>query len=130
FKRGDAQSGNQAADVEVIGNNEITGTETAGQFCGSPGTYPVHFVATFDRPFSSFGTWHTAPVGDNVFTTPTGQLSWSYHEIASGGSAATITPTTTADGQSAISWQQDNALANTWIQATPPALTQGDQYEA
>ena len=130
FKVGDAQSGNQAADVEVIGNNEITGTETAGQFCGSPGTYPVHFVATFDRPFSSFGTWHTAPVGDDVFTTPTGQLSWSYHEIASGGSAATITPTTTSDGQSAISWQQSNALANTWIQATPPALTQGDQYEA
>ncbi len=130
FKLGDAQSGNQAADVEVVGNNEVTGTETAGQFCGSQGTYPVHFVAVFDRPFSSFGTWHTAPVGANVFTTPTGQLSWSYHAISSGGSNPTIAPTTTSDGQSAISWQQSNALANTWIQATPPQLTQGDQYEA
>jgi predicted alpha-1,2-mannosidase len=130
FKLGDAQSGNQAADVEVVGSNEVTGTETAGQFCGSQGTYPVHFVAVFDRPFSSFGTWHTAPVGANVFTTPTGQLSWSYHAVSSGGSNPTITPTTTSDGQSAISWQQSNALPNTWIQATPPQLTQGDQYEA
>jgi predicted alpha-1,2-mannosidase len=130
FKMGDAQSGNTAADIEVVGDNQITGTETAGQFCGSPGTYPVHFVATFDRPFASYGTWHTAPVGDNVFTTPTGQLPWTYHYINGGGSTPTIAPTTTADGQSAVSWQQSTATANTWIEATPPALTQGDSYEA
>jgi predicted alpha-1,2-mannosidase len=130
FKMGDAQSGNTAADIEVVGDHEVTGTETAGQFCGSPGTYPVHFVATFDRPFASTGTWHTAPVDSNVFTTPTGQLNWSYHEVASGGSPATITPTTTSDGQSAIAWQQSSALANTWIETTPPTLTQGTSYEA
>ena len=130
FKMGDAQSGNQAASVQVIGDNQVAGTETAGQFCGSPGTYPVHFVATFSRPFSSYGTWKTAPTGANVFTTPTGQLDWSYHEVASGGTAATITPTTTAAGDSAVAWSQSDALANTWIQATPPALTQGDSYQA
>jgi putative alpha-1,2-mannosidase len=130
FKMGDAQSGNQAADVEVVGNNTVTGTETAGQFCGTRGTYPVHFVATFERPFTSYGTWRTAPVGPNVFTSPTGQLDWSYHEVAAGGTPATIAPTTTADGQSAISWQQSTALANTWIQATPPALTPSASYEA
>ena len=129
FKLGDAQSGNQAADVEVIGNNEITGTETAGEFCGSQGTYPVHFVAVFDRPFASYGTWHVAPTGPNVFTEPAGQLDWSYHEVTSGGSQPTIVPTT-VNGASAISWQQSSALPNTWIQATPPALTQGSQYEA
>jgi predicted alpha-1,2-mannosidase len=130
FKMGDTQSGNKSADVSIVGNNEITGTETAGQFCGSGGTYPVHFVAVFDRPFASYGTWHTAPTGTNVFTQPAGQLSWSYHEVTSGGTPATIAPATTPDGQSAISWQQDNALANTWIETTPHGLVQGDSYQA
>jgi putative alpha-1,2-mannosidase len=130
FKIGDAQSGNTAADVQVVGNNEVTGEETAGQFCGSPGTYPVHFAAKFSRPFSSFGTWQTEPTGPNVFTQPTGDLAWGYHEVSSGGSTPTITPTTTASGARAISWQQATAEANTWIQANPPALTQGDAYLA
>jgi predicted alpha-1,2-mannosidase len=130
FKMGDAQSGNQAADIQIANDHEVTGTETAGQFCGSPGTYPVHFVATFSRSFSSYGTWHTAPTGPNVFTAATGSLPWSYHEINSGGSAATIAPATTPDGQSAVSWQQSAALPNTWIQTTPAPLAQGSSYEA
>src|SRR5579884_3862426 len=130
FKMGDAQSGNVAAQVQILNDHQIAGTETAGQFCGSPGTYPLHFVASFSRPFSSYGTWHTAPTSANVFTQPTGELPWSYHEVSSGGTAATISPTTTSDGQSAVAWQQSNALPNTWIQATPPALTQGASYEA
>jgi predicted alpha-1,2-mannosidase len=130
FKMGDAQSGNTSADVQVVNDHEVSGEETAGQFCGSPGTYPVHFVADFSRPFTSFGTWHTAPTGANVFTQPTGQLPWSYHYINGGGSTPTIKPTTTSAGASAISWQQSNALPQTWIQATPPALTQGKSYEA
>ncbi len=130
FKMGDAQSGNQAANIQVVGDNEVTGTETAGQFCGSPGTYPVHFVATFSRPFSSYGTWHTAPTGPNVFTQPAGDLPWSYHEVTSGGTTASINPATTPDGASAVSWKQSTALANTWIQATPSGLVQGDSYQA
>ncbi|HEY3871160.1 MAG TPA: GH92 family glycosyl hydrolase [Actinocrinis sp.] len=130
FKMGDAQSGNTSASVQILNDHEIAGTETAGQFCGSAGTYPVSFVADFSRPFASYGTWHTAPTGANVFTDPTGQLDWTYHEVSSGGSTATIAPATTSDGQSAVSWQQTTALPNTWIQATPPALTQGDTYEA
>jgi putative alpha-1,2-mannosidase len=130
FKMGDAQSGNQDASVQVVGDDEVTGTETAGQFCGSPGTYPVRFVAKFSRPFSSYGTWHTAPTGANVFTQPAGDLPWSYHEITSGGTPATITPATTPGGDSAVSWTQSNALPNTWIQTTPQGLTQGDTYEA
>ena len=130
FKMGDSQSGNTSAGVQILNDHEIAGTETAGQFCGSPGTYPVSFVASFSRPFASYGTWHTAPTGANVFTDPTGDLPWSYHEVTSGGSTPTIAAATTPDGQSAVSWQQSSALPNTWIQATPPALTQGDSYEA
>ena len=130
FKMGDAQSGNTTADVHVLNDHEVAGTETAGQFCGSPGTYPLHFVASFSRPFAASGTWQTAPNGPSVFTAPTGDLPWTYHEVSSGGSPATIAPATTPDGQSAVAWHQDNALANTWIEATPPALHQGTGYEA
>jgi putative alpha-1,2-mannosidase len=130
FKIGDAQSGNTAADIQINGDDEVTGEETAGQFCGSPGTYPIHFVAKFSRPFASYGTWQTEPTGPNVFTQPTGSLDWGYHEEASGGSSYTITPTTTSSGASAVAWQQATAEANTWIQANPPALTQGDTYLA
>ena len=90
----------------------------------------MHFVAQFSRPFSSHGTWQTEPTGPNVFTQPTGDLDWGYHEVNSGGSTPAITPTTASSGASAISWQQTTAEANTWIQANPPALTQGDTYLA
>ncbi|MBM9504421.1 GH92 family glycosyl hydrolase [Actinacidiphila acididurans] len=130
FKVGAAQSGNQSASIQVVGDRTVTGTETAGQFCGSPGTYPVHFTATFSRPFSSYGTWHTAPTGPNLLTKPTGELPWTYHEVASGGTPASITPATTSDGGSAVAWKQSNALANTWIEATPSGLVQGDTYQA
>jgi len=128
FKIGDAQSGNTAADLQISGDDEVTGDETAGQFCGSPGTYPIHFVAKFSRPFASYGTWQTEPTGPNVFTQPTGSLDWGYHEVSSGGTTPTITSTTTSTGASAIAWQQATAEANTWIQANPPALAQGDTY--
>jgi putative alpha-1,2-mannosidase len=130
FKIGDAQSGNTAADIQVRGDDEVTGDETAGQFCGSPGTYPIHFVATFSRPFSSYGTWQTEPTGPNVFTQPAGSLSWGYHYLTSGGSTPVIAPATTPSGASAISWQQSEAEAGTWIQANPPALAQGSTYLA
>jgi len=130
FKIGDSESGNTAADVHIVGDDEVTGDETAGQFCGSQGTYPVHFVAKFSRPFSSYGTWQTEPTGANVFTEPTGDLDWGYHYENSGGSTPTIAATTTSSGASAVSWQQSTAEANTWIQADPPALTQGDTYLA
>ena len=131
FKIGDAQSGNTAADIQIAGDDEVTGEETAGQFCGSTGTYPVHFVAKFSRPFTSYGTWQTEPTGPNVFAQPTGSLDWGYHEVSSGGTTPTITPATTSGGASAITWQQSTAEANTWIQANPPSsLTQGDTYLA
>jgi len=130
FKMGDAESGDTSASVQILNDHEVAGTETAGQFCGSPTTYPVYFVADFDRPFASYGTWQNAPTGADTFTEPTGDLPWSYHEINSGGSTPTLASTTTSSGASAESWQQTDSLANSWIQATPSALTQGDSYEA
>ena len=130
FKMGDAQSGNVAANVSVLNNHEVAGNETAGEFCGSQGTYPVYFAAGFNRAFASYGTWQDAPTGDNLYTDPTGDLAWEYHQIGDGGSTPTVAATTTSDETSAVSWQQSDAVANSWIQATPPTLTQGDSYEA
>jgi len=130
-KIGDAQSGNTVADIRISGDDEVTGDETAGQFCGSPGTYPIHFRrgSSADRsPPTAPG--RPSPRAPNVFTQPTGSLDWGYHEVSSGGTTPTITPTTTSTGASAIAWQQATAEANTWIQANPPALTQGDTLPA
>ncbi len=46
-----------AAEVQVTGNNEITGYVEDRAFCGNKQTYKVYFEMTFSRPFSSFGTW-------------------------------------------------------------------------
>jgi predicted alpha-1,2-mannosidase len=48
--------------VQIVGNNEVSGSATSGHFCGSNNMYTVYFVAQFDHPFSSFGTWN----GDTV----------------------------------------------------------------
>jgi len=51
------QAGVLASDVRIDGSNEISGSATSGFFCGMPDRYTVYFVAQFDRPFSSHGTW-------------------------------------------------------------------------
>ncbi len=47
----------QAAYVRVVGDRQIDGYVVNQIFCGTHQTYKVFFVMTFDRPFSSFGTW-------------------------------------------------------------------------
>ena len=46
-----------SASVHVLGHDEVEGQVTSGQFCGTGTNYTLHFVALFDRPFSSAGTW-------------------------------------------------------------------------
>ncbi len=64
FKAGDSANGNDAASVQVVGNNEVTGSATSGHFCGTPGNYTVYFAAKFDQNFTSSGTW--TPSGVNA----------------------------------------------------------------
>jgi predicted alpha-1,2-mannosidase len=66
-----------AASVRVIGHDEVEGQVTSGQFCQTGTSYTVHFVALFDRPFSSAGTWDTS--GTNAGSTAcTGTSCGSY----------------------------------------------------
>ncbi len=49
-----------AASVHTIGHDEIEGQVSSGQFCGTGTGYTLHFVALFNRPFTSGGTWSSS----------------------------------------------------------------------
>ena len=60
FKVADSANPASAAAVRVVGRDEIEGQVTSGQFCQTGTNYTLHFVARFDRPFASAGTWDAA----------------------------------------------------------------------
>jgi len=47
----------QAAQVRIVGQNEMDGQVTSQCFCGAQPVYTVYFVLRFDRPFASCGTF-------------------------------------------------------------------------
>ena len=59
IKLQDSQNGDYGDSAKVVGNNEITGTDTSGHFCnetnndGQQQEYTVNFDLTFDQPFTS-----------------------------------------------------------------------------
>ncbi len=57
FKVADSANPVTAASVRMVGHNEVEGQVSSGQFCGTGTAYTLHFVALFDRPFTSAGTW-------------------------------------------------------------------------
>jgi predicted alpha-1,2-mannosidase len=66
FKVGDSQAYVSAANVSIVGNDEVTGSITEGKFCDMPNSSTVYFVARFDRPFSTYGTWNGTTVNANT----------------------------------------------------------------
>jgi predicted alpha-1,2-mannosidase len=77
FKVGDSQSTVTGANVSIAGDDEVTGSITEGGFCDMPNTSTVYFVAKFDRPFSTSGTWNGSDVTPGS-ATATGQNSGAY----------------------------------------------------
>ncbi|MFD5073448.1 GH92 family glycosyl hydrolase [Streptomyces sp. NPDC058371] len=68
-KGGASLGGNDAADMKIVADNQVTGSATTGHFCGKSNTYTVHYAITFDRPFTAHGTWDGSkvqPGGDAV----------------------------------------------------------------
>lgn len=53
---GRSATGNRSGSVKISGS-EVTGSVTAGGFCGSSKTYQIYFDIRFDRAPSAFGTW-------------------------------------------------------------------------
>jgi predicted alpha-1,2-mannosidase len=68
FKAGGSQASVSAADVSVVGNNQVTGSVTEGKFCGMPNSATVYFAAQFDRPFTGYGTWNGSTINASTRT--------------------------------------------------------------
>jgi predicted alpha-1,2-mannosidase len=61
-------TGNRNGSVQVNGS-EVTGSVTAGGFCGSSKTYQIFFDIRFDRTPSGHGTWNGGTVSDGSSST-------------------------------------------------------------
>ena len=61
----------------MLGHDEVEGQVSSGQFCGTGTPYTLHFVALFDRAFSSAGAWGNAGTLPGT-TTCTGTSCGSY----------------------------------------------------
>lgn len=57
---GGSANGNNSAAVQVVGDDEVTGSASSGGFCGSSADYTLYFAAQFSQPFTHFGTWNGA----------------------------------------------------------------------
>ena len=49
----DSQNGDIGSHARIIGSNEISGSDTSGNFCGEHKYYTVYFDLYFSRPFTS-----------------------------------------------------------------------------
>ena len=53
-----SRTANDDAEVSVDPRRrEVSGSAASGGFCSTPNRYRLYFVARFDRPFASYGTW-------------------------------------------------------------------------
>jgi predicted alpha-1,2-mannosidase len=52
-KLNDSQNGDRFSTAQVIGRNEISGSDTSGNFCGEHKYYTVYFDLLFSQPFRS-----------------------------------------------------------------------------
>ncbi len=77
FKVADSTNPVTAASVQVLGHDEVEGQVSSGQFCGTGTAYTLHFVALFDRAFSSAGAWSNSGTLPGT-TTCTGTSCGSY----------------------------------------------------
>jgi predicted alpha-1,2-mannosidase len=127
FKVGDSQATVSASSVSILGNNEVTGSISAGKFCDMPNSYKIYFAAQFDRPFESYGTW-------NGTTVTPGSTTATADEP---GSGAYVSFDTTSDAnvglKVAVSYVSTaNAEANLraedpgWNEAAVAAQTRGE----
>jgi predicted alpha-1,2-mannosidase len=57
FNTGRANQSVLDSEVHVVGDRTVEGRIRAGGFCAGHDQHTVYFTATFDRPFTGFGTW-------------------------------------------------------------------------
>jgi predicted alpha-1,2-mannosidase len=105
--------------VQVVNNEEISGSVDSGHFCGANNTYTLHFDIKFDHPFTHSGTWvgstinphatsltegkaqqtlqahPSAPLKEKHFTVPAAP-SPTIHGSGSGKASGTPAPSSSA----------------------------------
>ncbi len=77
-----SEDGNYGDSVQVVGDNEVQGSDTSGHFCsetnnaGQPQLYTVYFDIVFDRPFTASqvitNPGQSAPAAVNLTFNTTG----------------------------------------------------------
>jgi predicted alpha-1,2-mannosidase len=115
FKVADSANGSSRASVSIVGDREVEGSVTSGQFCNSSGSYTLFFAARFDQPFSGFGTWHNFTVEPGTRTNDQPQ---------SGGYVTFSQTTRQVELQVGVSFV---SVANAWmnLDAEPPGWNLG-----
>jgi predicted alpha-1,2-mannosidase len=61
-------TGSRSGSISISGST-VTGSLTAGGFCGSSKTYPIYFAIKFDRAPTGFGTWNGGTVSAGSSST-------------------------------------------------------------
>ena len=123
FKVGDSQSFVNAANVSIVGDDEVTGSITEGKFCDMPNMSTVYFAASFNRPFTSHGTWNGTTVNAGS-ASATGQNSGAYVGFdttsnAKVGMQVSVSYVSVANAQGNLTAE----LHNTWNVAAVAAQT-------
>ena len=93
FKVGGSINPVSADQVRIVGDDEVEGQVTSGQFCGTGNNYTVHFVAQFEHPFAAHGTWTAAGVdaGDGACTGTSCGAYVSFDTNSADAASRTIT---------------------------------------
>ena len=123
IRTSDTQVGSSDASVSIdAANRTITGSVTSGNFCGYLSAagrhsyYTLHFVAIFDRPFTTVGTWQADVVAKGSTSAKGGTTYGTEgYPPAGAGSGAYVgfAPGSTVNVRVAISYvSQENARAN------------------
>ena len=68
FKVADSATGSTAAQTQIIGDQEIAGSVTSGEFCDIPGTYTLYFDVHFNRSFRTSSTWQGSHISPGART--------------------------------------------------------------
>jgi predicted alpha-1,2-mannosidase len=86
FNTGKANQDVFDSEVHVVGDRTVEGRVRAGHFCAGKDDHTVYFSATFDRPFTRFGSWRGSAL-----------TAGSRDAAGSGGNGAYVTFDTTQD---------------------------------
>ncbi|MEV8508156.1 GH92 family glycosyl hydrolase [Actinoplanes sp. NPDC051475] len=86
FNTGKANQSVFDSEIHVVGDRTVEGRVHAGNFCAGKDDHTVYFTATFDRPFTAFGTWRGSAITKD-----------SRDAAGSGGNGAYVTFDATAD---------------------------------